>query len=55
LAGTNLLKDLNRGDFDGAVKEMNIATSGGVYSRGLNNRRNDEHNIFNNGIYKMHR
>jgi lysozyme len=54
LKGTQLLKKLNASDFKGAVKEMDINKSNGKYSRGLQIRRNAEHNIFNNSVYENH-
>ncbi len=53
--GTRLLKNLNRGNYAGAVSEMDINTSNGMFMQGLEDRRDAEHAIWNLGIYKNHR
>ena len=54
LKDTKLLNYLNNGNYTGASNEMNIITSGGEVRNGLKIRRNDEQNMFNYGIYRMH-
>jgi RHS repeat-associated protein len=54
LRGTQMLMNLNSYDYGSAVKEMDIITANGIIAPGLVIRRNDEHNIFNYGIYKIH-
>jgi GH24 family phage-related lysozyme (muramidase) len=51
---TELLKKLNKGDYEGAVKEMNINTQNKHVLKGLENRRIDEHKMWNSGIYINH-
>ena len=55
LKGTKLLEKLNSSDYAGAVSEMDIVTANGKVVKGLVTRRNDEHEIFNNGVYNMHK
>jgi RHS repeat-associated protein len=52
LYGTNLLSNLNAGNFQGAALQMDIVTQLGVVQPGLVNRRQAEQNLFLYGIYK---
>jgi len=54
LSGTRLLLNLNRGNYPGAMSEMDIVTSRGVFMQGLANRRAAEWNIWENGVYVNH-
>lgn len=54
LVGTKLIKCLNKGEYDKAMLEMDINTSGGVYMSGLENRRKKEQMIWEYGVYEMH-
>jgi GH24 family phage-related lysozyme (muramidase) len=48
------LRKLNNGDYAGAALEMDIVTSNNVQLPGLVTRRDNEQNIFNDGIYYNH-
>jgi lysozyme len=54
LANTQLLSKLNNHDYNGAVSEMDITTSGGVVMQGLVVRRASEHKIWLYGVYENH-
>ena len=52
LYDTQLLRNLNAGNFRGAALQMDIVTSNKIFMQGLQNRRIAEQNLFLNGIYK---
>ena len=51
LAGTQMLENLNRGDYEGAAREMDIVTSAGRVLRGLERRRQRERDLFLSATY----
>jgi len=54
LRGTQLLNNLNSGNFPGAALQMDINTSVGVFMQGLENRRITERNLFLYGTYRQY-
>ncbi len=55
LKGTKLLTNINNNNFEAAVKEMDITTSGGKVMRGLVIRRQNEQDMWLKGIYENHK
>jgi len=53
LQGTRMLENLNKGDYAGAVKEMDIVKADGKVQPGLVDRRQKEHNIWNKAEYSI--
>jgi lysozyme len=51
LRNTKLVTYLNAGNFQKAASEMDIITAGGIISKGLINRRQDEQTLFLYGKY----
>ena len=51
---TKLYNALVAGDYDKASEQMDVKTSGGVFSQGLANRRDAERQIWKKGVYPNH-
>jgi Phage-related lysozyme (muraminidase) len=54
LSGTKLLININQGNYFGAMSEMDIVTSRGIFMQGLTNRRAAEWDIWGKRIYVNH-